>query len=47
LWGKVAELGIAFQRPLLLLGRQIFMLTQPLSCVTVPLRLWAGHVTRG
>lgn len=44
---KVAELRIALQRPSLLLGRQIVMLTQPLSGVTL-LSFWGtGNRMRG
>jgi hypothetical protein len=35
LWRKVAKLRIVLQRPSLLFGRQIVMLAQPLSGVTL------------
>lgn len=47
LWRKVTELGIALQRPSLLFGREIVMLAQPLSGVTL-LHSWrTGHRMRG
>jgi len=47
LWRKVAELRIALQRPSLLLGRQIVMLTQPLSGVPLLSPWRTGHRMRG
>jgi hypothetical protein len=47
LWRKVAELRIILQRLSLLFGRQIVMLTQPLSGMTLLSSWRTGHGMRG